>query len=257
MKRLMSEEEYLQEMECSFEASSRGAFYARELTQADVGPYPADPALHLHFVFDIGRTDDTALGAFQEHPTHVTMVHAEAENGRGPAYWLTRIHDICAAYGCERGTVWLPPDARAKTWATLRSGWEQFVDAGIRPRLIPSLDVMDGINAARYIFQHTKFNEESTETLILALKSYRRKWDEEKQAFSNDAIHDWSSHPADMFRYFALVARFPHSRPLDVVSKILVPPTAPITPATTLTHYPVTLEDMWRDYDGSRKTERV
>lgn len=257
LRRLMSEEEYLQEMECSFEASSRGAFYAKEVATAtaagQIGEFPSDPDAPLHFVFDIGRTDDTALGAFQEHPDYTVMVHSEAENSRGPAYWMERIHDICLLHNARRGTVWLPHDARAKTWATTRSGWEQFIDGGIRPRLIPNLDVMDGINAGRYIFQHTRFNAEYTESLILALKSYRRKWDEDKQAFSNDPVHDWSSHPADMFRYFALVARFPHNRPLDVVETIL-----PTNPEITRRVYPVTLEEMWRDHDvGIRTRDRV
>ena len=258
MRRLMSEEEYEQEMECSFEASSRGAFYAKEVAIATrsghIGNFPPDTDELLHFVFDIGRTDDTALGAFQEHPEYTVMQHAEAENNRGPAYWMERIQRICLEYGCQRGTVWLPHDARAKTWATTRSGWEQFIDGGIRPRLIPNLDVLDGINAGRYIFQHTRFNEVTTESLILALKSYRRNWDEDKQAFSNDPVHDWSSHPADMFRYFALVARFPHNRPKDVVETILS-----TNPEITRTVYPISLEDMWRDHERNtaRGGERV
>jgi len=251
MRRLMTEEEYEQEMECSFEASSRGAFYSKEVAQSTkaghIGEFPPDPDAPLHFVFDVGRTDDTALGAFQEIPEYTLMVHAEAENNRGPAYWLQRIHDICLTYGCRRGRVWLPHDARAKTWASARSGWEQFVEGGIRPNLIPNLDILDGINAGRYIFQHTRFNETTTESLILALKSYRRNWDEDKQAFSNDPVHDWSSHPADMFRYFALVARFPHNRPLDVVEAVI-----PIDPNSTKKVYPISLEDMWRDHERER-----
>lgn len=253
MRRLMSEEEYDQEMECSFEASARGAYYAREMKRAkttgQIGNYGADSNLLLHFVFDIGRTDDTALGAFQEWPHGVNIVHAESENGHGAQHWIKRIHEVCDMYGCQRGTIWLPADARAKTWATLRSGWEQFIDAGIRPSLIPGLDILDGINAARYVFQFINFNEVSTEKLILALQSYRRRWDEDKQAFANDPLHDWSSHLADMFRYLGIVARFPHSRPVDVPMS-MEEANKRIAAAVKPLHYNFSLEDLWEHADA-------
>jgi len=242
MRLLMLEEEYEQEMECSFEASTRGAFYARELKIAVIGPYPADPDLPLHFVFDIGRRDDTALGAFQETPLSVNVVHAEAENMRGPQHWMQRINEICLHNNCSRGTVWLPHDARAKTWSTERSGVEQFIDGGIRPKIIPNLDKLDGINAARFIFKYLTFNKEPTDKLILALKSYHRTWDEDKRAFTNEDVHDWSSHYADMFRYLAIVARFPHSRPLEI-------PDVVVEKSFNLGNsYSFTLEDLWSEH---------
>jgi phage terminase large subunit len=237
-------------MECSFDAATRGAFYAQEVKQAQddhrIGDYPADPESLLHFVFDIGRRDDTALGAFQEFPDRVNMVHAEAENMRGPQHWIRRIYEICAQYGCQRGTVWLPHDAWAKTWATERSGVEQFVEAGIKPKRVPSLDKMDGINAARYVFRFVTMNLEPTEQLVLALKSYHRTWDEDKKAFTNEDVHDWSSHYADMFRYFALVARFPHSRPL------IIPQVDPMTQRNPT--YPFSLDELWELNRGQIST---
>jgi hypothetical protein len=39
---------------------------------------------------------------------------------------------------------------------------------------------------------------------ISALEQYRREWDDEKKAFRASAVHDWTSHPADAFRYLAM-----------------------------------------------------
>jgi hypothetical protein len=111
------------------------------------------------------------------------------------------------------------------------------------------LDKLDGINAARFCFSHLRFNATPTEELFLALKSYHRTWDEDKKAFTNEDVHDWSSHYADMFRYLAVVARFPHSRPLDPPT----PATYHPTELTTATHYPITLEQLWENHNhGSR-----
>jgi hypothetical protein len=42
---------------------------------------------------------------------------------------------------------------------------------------------------------------------IECLRAYRRKWDEELRQFTDQPVHDWSSHGSDAFRYLALVAK--------------------------------------------------
>ena len=42
---------------------------------------------------------------------------------------------------------------------------------------------------------------------IEALKAYHYEWDEERKVFSNNPVHDWSSHGCDGFRGVGLVAR--------------------------------------------------
>lgn len=246
MKELMSEEEYLQEMECSFEASTRGAFYAREIAEAitsgRVTPSDSQTDLPLHFAFDLGFTDDTSIGAFQEHPDGVHIVHAEDNNGRATAFYLNRISEICSMYGCARGRVHLPHDARAKTMQTGISIMEQFLAAGIRPEIVPNLDILDGISATRHIFKYLRFNEPSTTRLVLAIKSYHREYDEDKAAFSDNPFHDWASHPCDMLRYLALSARFPVGQ--------YAPEPVPPPPLRDLKNYPFSLNELWEQNDG-------
>jgi phage terminase large subunit len=256
MKRLMLEDEYLQEMECSFEASTRGAFYAKEAAAARVGNYPADPSQPLHFVFDIGRTDDTAFIAFQEHPQGVNCVHAESTNMQGPQYSLNRIAHVCHLHQSSRGVVWLPPDAKAQTWATQRSGVEQFIDAGIRPKIIPGLGELDGINAARWVFQFVTFNEPHTEELVTALKSFHRQWDELRKAYTNEPVKDWTNHYADAFRYLALVAHFPYNRPLVIPQAKAETNPALLSQVVSPT-YPVTLSQLWEDRDATSRNQSI
>jgi phage terminase large subunit len=40
-----------------------------------------------------------------------------------------------------------------------------------------------------------------------ALEQYRREWDDTKKAFRASTVHDWTSHPADAFRYLSLAWR--------------------------------------------------
>jgi hypothetical protein len=43
------------------------------------------------------------------------------------------------------------------------------------------------------------------EQFVEAIRQYRKDWDEKLLKFKDTAVHDWTSHPADMFRYTALV----------------------------------------------------
>jgi len=142
--------------------------------------------------------------------------------------------------------VWLPHDAKAKTLQTGRSIVEQFISAKIIPKLVPNLDVLDGIAAARMLFPEIWFNEMPCEMLIEALKTYRRAWDEDKKAFSNQPIHDWSSHYADVFRYFAIVAQ-----------KTKQPnPTQRERVVQTYNHYPYSLDDLYEGYNNGNAQSR-
>jgi hypothetical protein len=196
MKKLMLPEEYAQEMECSFEASARGAFYSVEIMAAEsagrIGNLLVNPGFPIHFIYDLGFRDDTATICFQEALDGYPIIHAEADSLRPIAHYIKRIDEICLQYDCPRGEVWLPHDAKAKTLQTGRSIVEQFLAAGIRPRLVPMLDVIDGIAAARLLFKEIYFREISTRDLVEALKTYRRAWNEDTQSFSNQPIHDWS-----------------------------------------------------------------
>lgn len=246
MKKLMLPEEYAQEMECSFEASARGAFYSLEIMTAmaekRIRPLRANSEMPLHFVFDLGWRDDTAMIAFQDSVDGYPIYHAEAHNMRPTGFYINRIDEICSQHRCERGDVWLPHDAWAKTMQTGRSIMEQFLEAGIRPRRVPSLDEIDGISAARLLFPEVWFNEFNTVELIEALKTFRRSWDEDKKSFSNKAIEDWSVHFADAFRYFALVAQKqkPARRAAD--GRLALPNA---DGEGVIRNYPFNLNDLW------------
>jgi hypothetical protein len=40
--------------------------------------------------------------------------------------------------------------------------------------------------------------------LVEGLSEYRKKWNEPLGTFSNEPLHDWASHIADMVRYIAV-----------------------------------------------------
>jgi hypothetical protein len=72
--------------------------------------------------------------------------------------------------------------------------------------LVPDHTVDDGINAARRMLRRCWFDAERCELGIEALRQYKREWDDDKKAFKDRPLHDWTSHAADAFRYLSMVA---------------------------------------------------
>jgi len=212
LRRMMDPEEFAQEYECSFDAALKGAIYAREVDEMFAEgrihlidqPTLYDPELETHFVFDLGFTDATVMIAWQRRKDGKrVIVKCVATTGQDIFYHIEALHDFAG----EIGEVWLPHDARAKNLQTGRSVVEQFLSEGIRPKIVPSHKVRDGISAARKIFPSVIIEEANTGELIEALKSYRREWNEDLGMFSDRPVHDWASDYADVFRYFALATR--------------------------------------------------
>jgi len=78
---------------------------------------------------------------------------------------------------------------------------------GINFEVLPRLPFADGIEAVRNILNKCWFDEEKTQTLVKALMSFRKEWDEKLGKFKDTPLKDWASDPADAFRMMAIAHR--------------------------------------------------
>lgn len=217
MRSEMTEDEYMQEFECSFDAAVLGTYYAhliallesRNQIRTDVVYDPEHP---VHVASDLGYTDSSALWFWQERPDGIAVIDYEEANSEALPYYFELLHNK----GYRYGKIWLPHDARAKSLQTGRSTVEQFLGQPFpsfvadQPRVVdiqPRLSLQHGIDAARLVLPSCYFNAKKCFKGIEALRAYRRRWDEEKKVFSDEPIHDWASHGSDAFRGLALVAK--------------------------------------------------
>lgn len=231
LMRDMDQEEFAQEYLCSFDSALKGAIYANEVnmlfaegraynSEGDPSASLYDPTLKTNFAFDIGFTDAMVRIAWQvNRKGQIVVVNVEALIGSDIDYQIASLHtfaDQARKAGGGIGEVWLPHDARAKNVQTGKSVVEQFLQGGIRPRIVPNHKVRDRLAATRKTFPTIIIDctPVSTETpdvsvtgdLLEALKAYRREWDEEKMVFSEQPLHDWASDFADAFGYMCVVA---------------------------------------------------
>ncbi|TAA50993.1 PBSX family phage terminase large subunit [Shinella sp. JR1-6] len=101
------------------------------------------------------------------------------------------------------GRIWLPPDAKAKTFATKHSAMEKFIRAfgvqKIGPK--PGSKKDDQISAARTIIKKVKIHKDRCEDGIDGLLAWEYEWNEEDNIFSREPKHNWASHRGDSFAY--------------------------------------------------------
>lgn len=229
LKKQMTKEEWEQEMECSFQAALRGAYYGEEIAHAEaagrITTVPWNPELPVLVASDLGYADSTALWFWQVTSDGLAIIDYEEAHSKTLPYYF----DLLDAKGYQYETIWLPHDAKSKTLQTGRSTIEQFLEQknpdGTQKypvKLAPKLDVQDGINAARKVLPLCHFDQKSTYDGVESLKAYRREFDVIKRSFSDKPRHDWASHGADAFRYLALVTRKPMAKESAPEEKQLV-----------------------------------
>ena len=212
--------QYRQEYLCDWQASILGAFYAMEMAsvraEGRIAEVEAQPDQYVHRAWDLGVTDDTSIWWFQVVGAQLFILDHLAASGAGVEWYAEEIKKRELQYGWKHGTDFVPHDAKIKEWGSGRTRVETMQALGLKPLLVPMASIQDGINAARRTLPLCVFHPRTEETGIAALEQYRREWDDEKKAFRVTAIHDWTSHPADAFRYLAMAWRNIPRQPIEV-----------------------------------------
>lgn len=210
----MTDDQFAQEYECSFEAAIQGAYYGRDMAQADkdgrVTTVDYDEALPVYTAWDMGWTDDTAIVFYQVARGEVHVIDYYAASNEGVAHFVDVLNSKPYRYFSlgDKPCLFLPHDARARTFASGgKSTQEQFSALGYTSRIVPELSLQDGIQAARMMLPRTWFDKHRCAELLDALRLYRREWDGDKKVFRDKPLHDWTSHAADAFRYCAVMYR--------------------------------------------------
>jgi len=203
----MTPEQYEQEFECSFEAAILGAYFGKEMAEAEragriaasLQPIVGAP---VHTAWDIGNGDHMAIWCFQVGAGEIRVIDYLSAYG----YSMER---YCADLNSRgyHGTDYVPHDARVKSIETGRTRLETLASLGRKPRLVADHRVMDGINAARLTFPRCWFDATKCADGLEALRQYRAEYDEKARTFKDTPKKDWATHPADAFRYLAMAWR--------------------------------------------------
>lgn len=206
MGQAMFEQEYL----CSFDAAILGAVLGRWLSRARGqnrmrdGVFDPDGGV-VDISSDLGYRDTASWWFWQRRLDGFGLVGYEGASGRDADDWIDFLQAYLTQKGFKLGTIWMPHDARAKTFTSKHSAMERFLLAfgADHVRVVPQTKVADRINAARRVISRCVFDEAECHDGIEGLTSWAFEYDLDTRTFTKDPKHDWASHPGDAFSYGA------------------------------------------------------
>lgn len=222
--KMMSDDEFAQEYECSFEAAVKGAYYGKEINQAEIDgritTVPYDPRLPVHTSWDLGMADSTVIWFTQTVGAETRWIDCVKGEGVGLDWYVRELKERPYNYGRH----YLPHDVQVREMGTGKSRKEVLEGLGLRDIEVgKALPVADGIQALRMLLATSWFDKVKCKEGLEALRMYRREYDDKRQEFRPHPLHDWTSHYADAAREFATGYRKSGSaKPINYSSRGIV-----------------------------------
>lgn len=248
----MSEELIQQEYYCDFNVANQGVILGRQIARAERERRIVDD-LQWHrgskivVSSDIGYRDKAAFWWWQICRGGFELLHYDEASGLDAQDWIPRLQKV----GLPIDKLWLPHDARAKTFATRHSVVEQMAQA-FPVDIVPQTRLADRINAARVVMDRCRFHGIACERGLEALRNWQFTYDEEQRVFSHEPDHNWASHGGDAFSYGA-----------QVLEELVVDTTPPDPRKAadrglrTGANYAFTLDELWDDDSRERAANRL
>ncbi len=185
----------------------KGAYYAAMVAQARkegrITDVPYDPTIPVYTVWDLGVDDSMTIGFWQRTSETIKLIDYYENNNVGLPHYIKIIKEKQYIYAKH----FAPHDIKQRELTNGKSRLDTAKSLGINFEVVPKLSKEDGIDAGRIMFSRLLIDKTKGEDFIEAIRQYRKEWDEQNLVFSNNPVHDWTSHAADMYRYTALVEK--------------------------------------------------
>ncbi len=237
--------------------SSQGAILAKWVGQAeregrihDGVVYDPDGA-KIVISSDLGYRDTAAWWFWQAVPGGFNLVDYAQGNNMDADDWIPEIKDKLSDIGGRNclSKIWLPHDAKAKTFQSKHTSIEKFIAAfgADKMAIVPQSRKSDQIESARTVIKKCAFHKTKCEQGLDGLLAWEFIYNEESGIFSREPHHNWASHPSDGYAYGCQVMT-------QITQK--EPEKQPIFPIKGHNGRVVTIavDDLWADSD--RKIER-
>lgn len=200
--KIMGQDRYDQEFECSFEAALVGAYYGPEMRELEesgrIKEVKYDRLLPVVVSFDLGMNDSTAMWFAQYVGDEVRLIDYYENSGVGLDHYAKVLQEKDYKYD----QFVLPHDVQVRELGTGKSRYEILQNLGVSPITIaPQLRIDDGIQTTRMTLPRCWIDAEKCKRGIEALKQYQRDFDERAKTWKGKPKHDWTSHACDALRY--------------------------------------------------------
>lgn len=161
---------------------------------------------------DLGFHDTASWWVWQRRVGGFVLLGYRGESGMDAEDWASELDAYLQSLGIpprSLGKIWLPHDAKAKTFQSKYSSVERFITrfGPEKIGIVAQSRKADQISAARLIIQSCAFNTKECEAGLDGLEAWEFEYNEDTQEFSREPKHNWASHPGDAFAYGCQVMR--------------------------------------------------
>jgi len=212
----------------------KGAYWADEMDQARRESRICPLAiLHTEPVFvywDLGISDTQVAWFVQFKGEQIRVFRAISDTSKGYDYYVSKLGEIAKSMDIKYEKMVLPHDGGKRSPDTLRSFKDALEEAANDPTkewanfeveiVKRTRDKQRDIQEVRTILPRCTFDSENLGRGIEALMAYRRAWVEDRGAFQQVPVHDWTSHWADAF--MALAVSLPKIEPKQNIQKAVM-----------------------------------
>ena len=206
-----------QEYMCSFDAANLGAILARSIGILEQSGYINDSiefdqlGSDIFISADIGRRDSATWWFWQPKLGGYSLIDYDGGWGIDAEQWCERLAPRIAKYKkngrSALGKIYLPHDARAKTFAAKHSAYDIFIKyfGGDKVHITPASSIADRVNAARTLISKCEFHESNCANGLAGLRAWSYEYNDVSKTFSQNPLHDWASHDGDGFSYGCII----------------------------------------------------
>jgi len=210
--------------------SSQGAILAKWVGRAERDGRVTDDVTFdregapIEVSADLGFRDTASFWYWQRKPGGFSVLKYDADTGLDADDWIPRIQSHIMDLGGRLGKIWLPHDARAKTFQSKYTTIDRFVTAfgAEKCAIVPQSKKLDQISAARKVLPKCEFHRTNCEAGLDGLIAWEYAYNEETGVFSREPLHNWASHPSDAFCYGSQVMEESKPKPEET------PPVFPV-----------------------------
>jgi hypothetical protein len=182
----------------------KGAYYTKQIQEARkegrITNVPYEPSIPVHTWWDLGVGDSTSIGFFQFVGKEARMIDYLEATGEGLNFYINELR----LKGYTYGEHYAPHDIAVREFSTGKSRLETARDLGIHFNIVPNIPIDDGINAGRMRFKGLWIDKDKCSAWVNAISQYQKEWNEKMGDYKSKPLHDWTSHGADMYRYFSV-----------------------------------------------------
>ena len=237
---------FRQEFYCAWESANVGSILGRYIESAEREGRITDDITHdpdgagIEISSDLGRRHISAWWFWQPLVNGFNLIDYDEDSGLDAQEWIERLKERLGTRRLTR--IWLPHDAKAKTFAASHSPIEQFLAAFGHDRVAisPETKKQHSINAARSVIARCNFHRTRCAQGLAALRSWQYEYDEERRQFSKEPRQDWAMDASDAFCEGA-----------KVMQERIIAPVKPPERKLAVGVNTATLDDMWRDHEAT------